>query len=99
MSYASNNNADLSRQFDGLDIKSPLEIRKNGPLMQSGLDATSGLNNNLLKRSSLHPDMNITTSLPFLGLPNRQYYTCFMNSILQSLIATPNLLQALCSLK
>ena len=36
---------------------------------------------------------------PFLGLQNRQFYTCFMNSILQCLVATPNFVAALTSLK
>ena len=32
---------------------------------------------------------------PFHGLENPKLYTCFMNSILQALVATPNFLSAL----
>lgn len=63
--------------------------------MSSGLGATSGTSNGML---NFNGDGN-AQSYPFVGLANRQYYTCFMNSILQSLLATPNLIPALCSLK
>ena len=67
-----------------------MDIRKNG----GGLGAAG---NSMMKRSSLVGGQDAVH--PFLGLQNRQYYTCFMNSILQCLIATPHLMPALCSLK
>ena len=78
-----------------------MEIRKNSPLVSSGLGATSGANNSMLKRGSMNftDGGNNTQGYPFVGLANRQYYTCFMNSILQCLVATPNLLSSLCSLR
>mmetsp|Transcript_13811 Transcript_13811/g.17482 ORF Transcript_13811/g.17482 Transcript_13811/m.17482 type:complete len:158 (+) Transcript_13811:796-1269(+) len=94
------NNNDLTRQFNNLDVKNPLVIRKNSPLVSSGLGATSSTGNSLLNRGSTNlAQESIEQNYPFLGLQNRQYYTCFMNSILQSLIATPNFLSALVSLK
>ena len=88
---AANNNNDLSRQFNNLDVKSPLEIRKNSPLVSSAIGTT--FDNNYLKRSSTFlAEETHQQNYPYLGLQNRQYYTCFMNSILQCLIATPNFL-------
>ena len=89
----STNQATLNSQFDGLDIKSPLEIRKPSPLISSGLEATNARLGK--QRSTVGQD----SASPFLGLQNRQFYTCFMNSILQCLVATPNFVAALTSLK
>lgn len=39
------------------------------------------------------------SSAPFVGLANRKFYTCFMNSVMQCLVGTPNLLRRLTGLK
>ena len=80
-----------------MEIRSPMDIRKPGRFVSSGLEATSnsGTNNLGQQRTSMMESVNY----PFLGLQNRKFYTCFMNAILQCLVATPNFSAALTSLK
>jgi ubiquitin C-terminal hydrolase len=81
-------NIDLVGHIENLDIKSP-EIRKRG-------DA-GRLNN--ADHATIDARRREPERTPFLGLQNRRFYTCFMNAILQCLIATPNFSDSLISLK
>ena len=71
-----------------------MDIRKPGRFVNSGIEATSN-SGSFARTSSLIENVNY----PYLGLQNRKFYTCFMNAILQCLIATPNFTAALISLK
>lgn len=43
------------------------------------------------------PDIEQVRGDPFIGLHNKQKYTCYMNSVLQCLVATPNFMKTMFS--